>query len=113
VYSTPCGPCRVEIPYFAKLHAEEGLKGLRVIGVSIDAVEDHQKVLELTPSLGLTYEIWLDPDQRIGGILGSPGVPATLLIDRAGTVLWKHDGAIDEGTPGFREALTLALAPQQ
>ena len=66
VWATWCGPCRVEIPYFAKLHETEGPKGLRVIGVSIDAAEDHQKVLDLAPSLGLTYEVWLDPDQRIG-----------------------------------------------
>lgn len=109
VWATWCGPCRIEIPYFAKLHAAESAKGLRVIGVSIDAAEDRQKVLDLAPTLGLTYDIWLDPDQRISAILGSPGVPATLLIDRAGAVLWKHDGAVDENTPGFRDALTQVL----
>lgn len=110
VWATWCGPCRIEIPYFAKLHAAESAKGLRVIGVSIDAAEDRQKVLDLAPTLGLTYDIWLDPDQRISAILGSPGVPATLLIDRAGAVLWKHDGAVDENTPVPRRADTSAPA---
>ena len=46
MYSTPCGPCRVEIPYFAKLHAEEGLKGLRVIGDLLVAGDPVAKVDE-------------------------------------------------------------------
>lgn len=110
VWATWCGPCRVEIPYFAELQAAEATKGLRVVGVSVDAAEDRQKVLDLAPTLGLTYDIWFDPDARISEILGGPSVPATLLIDRAGAIRWKHLGVVDNDTPGFRQALVDALA---
>lgn len=109
-WATWCGPCRLEIPYFAKLHDARSVDGLHVVGVSIDAADDRQKVLDLAPSLGLSYDIWLDPEQRITTILGGSSVPATLLIDRTGHVVWKHLGPVDETTPGFHDALERVLA---
>ncbi|MEQ1780159.1 MAG: TlpA disulfide reductase family protein [Hyphomonadaceae bacterium] len=109
VWATWCGPCRQEIPYLASLQDSDGPRGLRVIGISVDAAEDREKVVQLAPTLGITYDVWLDPTERIGGIIRSAAVPATVLVDRAGVVRWKHTGVIREDTPGFREAMNAAL----
>jgi thiol-disulfide isomerase/thioredoxin len=110
VWATWCAPCRQEIPFLAELHAAEAGNGLRVIGVSIDAAEDRDKVLQFAPELGITYDIWLDPEERIGAVMRYSGVPASMLIDREGVVRWKHAGVIRATTPGFREALRDALS---
>lgn len=110
VWATWCAPCRQEIPYLATLQAADGPKGLRVVGVSVDREADHGKVADLAPKLGISYTVWLDPNERIGGLLRSPAVPATMLVDRAGIVRWKHTGVLREATPGFRDALNAALA---
>jgi thiol-disulfide isomerase/thioredoxin len=105
VWATWCAPCREEIPYLAELHATEGVNGLRVIGVSIDAARDRGKVAEQAPQLGITYDIWLDPEERIAGVMRYAGVPASMLLDRDGVVRWKHVGVLRATTPGFSEAL--------
>jgi cytochrome c biogenesis protein CcmG/thiol:disulfide interchange protein DsbE len=105
VWATWCAPCREEIPYLAELHATEGANGLRVIGVSIDAARDRGKVAEQAPQLGITYDIWLDPEERIAGVMRYAGVPASMLLDRDGVVRWKHVGVLRATTPGFSEAL--------
>lgn len=110
VWATWCAPCRQEIPYLAELHAADGPRGLRIVGVSIDKAADRQKVADLAPELGITYAVWLDPTERISRVLRSPAVPATMLVDRSGIVRWKHMGIVREETPGFREAITAALA---
>ena len=59
--------------------------------------------------LGLTYDLWLDPGERIGGVLRYAGLPASMLVDREGVVVWTHVGVLRETTPGFSEALEEAL----
>lgn len=111
VWATWCAPCRQEIPFLAELHAAEAPHGLRVVGISVDAAGDRDKVAESAPKLGITYEVWLDPDERIGGVMRYGGVPASMLIDREGVVRWKHVGVVRANTPGFREALSDVLKP--
>jgi thiol-disulfide isomerase/thioredoxin len=110
VWATWCAPCRQEIPFLADLYAEHRASGFRVIGVSIDAASDLQKVRETAPALGISYDIWLDPEERIAGVMRYAGVPASMLIGRDGAIQWKHVGVIREDTPGFDEALHDVLA---
>lgn len=105
VWATWCAPCRQEIPFLAELHARYSANGLRVIGVSIDAAADQEKVIETAPAFGINYDIWLDPAERIAGVMRYGGVPASMLIGRNGAVRWKHVGVIRGDTPGFKEAL--------
>jgi len=109
VWATWCGPCREEIPFLARLQAKKASNGLRVVGVSIDAMADREKVLQSAAMLGLTYDLWLDPEERIGGVLRYAGLPASMLVDREGVVVWTHVGVLRETTPGFSEALEEAL----
>ncbi len=110
VWATWCGPCREEIPYLSALHHAEEARGLKIIGVSIDTRSDREKVADLVSQLGMPYDIWLDPDDRITGLFRASGVPATVLIDRDGVLRWRRLGVVRETTPGFRDALEAALA---
>jgi cytochrome c biogenesis protein CcmG, thiol:disulfide interchange protein DsbE len=110
VWATWCGPCREEIPFLASLQRREAAHGLHVVGVSVDAAADHAKVVESAGVLGLTYDLWLDPEERIAGVLRYSGLPASMLLDRNGAVVWKHVGVLRETTPGFADALGRALS---
>ncbi|MBK8838623.1 MAG: TlpA family protein disulfide reductase [Hyphomonadaceae bacterium] len=68
VWATWCAPCRQEIPFLAELHARYSANGLRVIGVSIDAAADQEKVIETAPAFGINYDIWWT---RQSGLLAS------------------------------------------
>ncbi len=111
VWATWCTPCRQEIPFLSRLQAEEGARGLRVIGVSIDEAADRAEVLVAAPRLGIRYEIWFDPAERVASVMDISAVPVSALIDRSGIVTWRHAGVLRKDTPGFAQALDAALAP--
>lgn len=110
VWATWCGPCREEIPFLSDLSRAEAARGLKVVGVSIDTRGDRGKVADAVDQLGMSYDIWLDPDDRISSLFHASGVPASMLIDREGVLRWRHVGVVRETTPGFRQALEKALA---
>ena len=48
-----------------KLHAANEQRGFRVIGVSIDAYGEEDRVRRFAADFGATFPIWLDPDERV------------------------------------------------
>jgi thiol-disulfide isomerase/thioredoxin len=108
-WATWCKPCRQEIPYLSALQSREAARGLRVVGVSVDAAADRDAVLAAAPRLGIRYTLWLDPEERVAALTDTTAVPATVLLSRDGAVRWRHMGVLREDTPGFAEALGQAL----
>lgn len=109
VWATWCIPCRREVPELQALHQEYSGRGLRVVGVSVDEAAAAGDVAEFVKSFGLTYAIWLDPQQRVATLFGIPGVPASFLIDRAGAVRWRHLGPFQADNGEFIAALQKTL----
>lgn len=105
-----CKPCREEIPFLSQLQSREASRGLRVVGVNVDEASDREGVLAAEQRLGIRYTVWLDPDARVQTLMGTSAVPASVLIDRSGRMLWRHVGVLRKDTPGFAEALETALA---
>jgi thiol-disulfide isomerase/thioredoxin len=109
VWATWCLPCKEEIPYLEKLHAEHAAKGLQIIGVSIDARGDEGKIEGFASDFRMTYPIWRDPDERVNTRFLAIGVPSTYLIDRDGVLRWKHLGTLRPTSAGFQAALDEVL----
>lgn len=109
VWATWCEPCRQEIPALEKIHRSYAARGLRVVGVSVDAAGDEKEVQDFSQKVGMTYAIWLDPDQRVNDTFRLVGVPSTFLLGRDGTVLWKHLGPVNPADPQLMQALRTAL----
>lgn len=82
--TTWCSFCKAEIPHFKKIHETYGKRGLIV--VNVDLQESRQKVAKFAADHKLPYRVLLDGDGTVGGIYGIRGVPAMVLIDRAGRV---------------------------
>lgn len=86
VWATWCGPCVAEMPALNQLATKIAADGIVVLPVSIDT-----KGLPAVKEFYATHHIrdlpiLLDPDGTIARVLKLPGIPASLIIDRAGRV---------------------------
>lgn len=110
IWATWCKPCRQEIPALETLHQRHAAQGLLIAGVSIDVDDDRAKVAEFARSLGATYPVWYDPDDRVSTTFLALGVPASYLIGRDGTLRWRHVGPVTAEDGALNAALRTALA---
>jgi peroxiredoxin len=110
VWATWCHPCREEIPALQQLHERWAPRGLELVGVSVDNRADQSAVAEFARDYGMTYAVWLDPDERVSSTFRTLGVPSTFLIGRDGTILWKHVGPVNAQDPQLVRLLGEALA---
>lgn len=110
VWATWCKPCREEIPALDSLHREFGPRGFRVVGVSIDVITDTMEIAGFARALGASYDLWLDPDDKVSTTFRAIGVPSTALIDRHGVLRWRHMGPVRAKDPALRALLDSVLA---
>lgn len=109
-WATWCGPCRYEIPELKRLHEEYADDGLVIAGVSIDMGAAEPVVREFVKVNAITYPILLDPQSRVTTMLRTTSIPASVMIDREGNIVWRHVGIVSEQRDaGFRKALAKAL----
>lgn len=91
VWATWCPSCATEHAFLNRL-AEQGVP---IFG--IDYKDDTEKARRWIAVRGDPYELIIDdPDGRLGIDLGVTGAPETYLIDAAGVVRHRHQGALDE-----------------
>jgi len=98
-WATWCGACKPEMPVFVRLHDSLGPKGLRVLGASANARDEAELVRRYMSDAGMRFESWLwvsAKDMKHYGV--GPGLPATVVIDRAGRVRRAIRGRADEAT---------------
>jgi cytochrome c-type biogenesis protein len=113
IWATWCHPCRAEIPELERLHDEYSSAGLRVVGVSVDAGGEEERIKAFAESFGVTYDVWHDADDRISTLYRAIGVPATYLIDRSGRIRWRRLGPIAANDTSLASAMKAALAARE
>lgn len=79
-----CGPCRAELPYYQRLHAQAG-DDVDVIGVDYQDTRP-DAALELAAETGVTYPLLADPGAALRTPFKVRGLPAVVFVDRNGTV---------------------------
>ncbi len=109
VWASWCEPCKEELPTLADLYRERGHEGLKVVGVSIDAVRAHNEVRRLVQQYRVPYPIVLDPKSTIVPMLKVNGYPTTVIIGRDGELRWRRDGLIERDDPEVATELKAAL----
>jgi len=100
-WATWCEPCRDEFPDLVKIDAEYRPKGLEFITVSLDDVTEIKAgVPGFLRQMGATMPAYLlnvvDPEPSIRAVDPNWGgaLPATVLYDKNGTIVFKHFGRI-------------------
>jgi len=92
-WATWCSPCLSEVPRFAQWQRTYGAQGLQIVGISMD--DDEAPVHEAYAKFQLNFPVAMGDvklAQTYGGVYG---LPLTLLIDRGGTIRFRHGGASD------------------
>lgn len=94
-WATWCEPCKKEMPDLAAIQNEYAALGVQVIGAAGDAAADSAKVLKFIREYKLNFPVWVgastDDMERFG--VGRV-LPATLIIDREGKIVWREIGII-------------------
>ena len=109
VWATWCGPCRFETPELQALQNQYAANGLKVIGVSVDE-GDTAAVKTFIAEQKITYSIAVDPEGRIATLVQTTVLPASLLIDRNGKIVWRQIGAIMPNDAKLKTAIEKAVA---
>ena len=100
-WATWCEPCRDEFPDLIKIDAEYRAQGLDFIAVSLDDIgEIKTEVPRFLQEMGATMPSYLlnvvDPEPSIKSVdpNWSGALPATVLYDKNGQIVFKHFGRI-------------------
>lgn len=104
LWATWCGPCIREMPALDRLQAELGGADFEVLAIAQDR-KGLEVVLPFVQKHGLTQlRVYVDPASRAPRAFGVLGLPASLLIDRAGNEVGRLIGPAEWDSP---EALAL------
>mgnify|MGYP002640256078 CR=1 FL=1 len=100
-WATWCTPCRVEIPDLIKLRKNFADKDLAIIGISVDARGEVDKLDALLQQFvsryGINYPVYLDAQQKLAAGYDPDSeymrfVPTTVVIDQQGKIFDTHFG---------------------
>jgi thiol-disulfide isomerase/thioredoxin len=98
VWATWCVPCREEMPTLDALQAELGNSAFKTVALSIDRA-GADVVQDFYSEIGIRHlDIFIDPTMKTTTVLGIPGLPTTLLIDRNGRELGRLVGPTEWAT---------------
>jgi len=105
VWATWCVPCREEMPTLDRLQAQLGGPDFEVVALSIDqgGVAEVRKFYQ---EVGIKHlRIYNDPTADATARLNILGIPATLLIDRAGREVGRALGPAEWDAPDVAELI--------
>lgn len=91
-FASWCPPCKIEHPQLMLLNQ---IKGVKIYGVL--KKDNHNSLENFLKNLGNPYNAIIDdPRGKTGISWGVYGLPETFIIDKRGTIRYKHIGPIME-----------------
>ncbi len=104
-WATYCIPCLSELDALQKLQDRYRDHGVQVIAISMDQPQTAARVRALARGRGFSFPVLLDPDQQAVRLYGVSVLPTSLVIDRGGNIVYRHEGF----EPGDIDALESKL----
>lgn len=103
-----CTPCLESFPWMQTLKTSFERDGLAVIAVNLDRRRaDAERFLAKRPT---DLDVRFDPQGRMAEAFNVKGMPASVLIDRHGTVRFTHIGFRPVDAPTYEAQLRQLLA---
>src|SRR5580704_9665579 len=93
-WATWCGPCKVEMPWFADLQKQYGKDGLVILGVAMDDSAPGT-IAKFAQDLGVNYTVLIGTDKVSEDYGDVQYLPTTFFIGRNGAVVDKLTGLLD------------------
>ena len=110
-WATWCPPCREEMPYFSRLHADYTAQGVQFVGIAVDSAE---AVRAFAARQQISYPLLVGGPGivELSAELGNrvAGLPFTLLLDRNGEPIATRTGRFAE--PELENLLRRQLSGQ-
>jgi peroxiredoxin len=92
-WATYCIQCRPMLDQLEVLYKKYQDKGLQVVIVSVDTPQNVSKIKPYFRSREYTFPVILDTDSQIARVLKpSRGLPYTLIVNKKGEIVYKHEG---------------------
>jgi thiol-disulfide isomerase/thioredoxin len=89
-WATWCGPCVEALPQLSRIYSEAKDKGLVLLAVDQDEVAN--TATEFLAKKGYTWRDFHDGDGEVERLVGSSGIPRTMLIDAQGKIIYDASG---------------------
>ena len=106
LWATWCDACEKEMDALNRLDARTGADAV-VIGVAVG--EEREKVADFTRRRGLRYVQLVDQDFAFADALGQRRVPATLVVDRQGRIVFRGEALDAASLDALRRAVAGTL----
>jgi peroxiredoxin len=111
LWATWCEGCEREFDELNRLDERAARRGdVVVIGIAMG--EQPSKVADFVRRRGLRYMQLVDEEFRFGDALGARRVPATLVVDRSGRVVYRGDALDASSLAALKDALAANAAPR-
>jgi len=109
-WTRECINCLHVLPHTKALYERYSADGLVVVGVHTPEYEEERDITSLQQAvrtLGITYPVAVDNDNRIWSAFHNQYWPAIYLIDREGRVVYRHvgEGDYDQTEARIRQLL--------
>ena len=91
-WATWCKPCKKVMKHLNKYHNKYEKNGFKVLMVNQDTPRSVGKVKSYIRSQKYSFNVGLDPNQKIAKKLNGLIMPTLILVDTDGTILWRHQG---------------------
>jgi peroxiredoxin len=106
-----CQNCIEEMPFLERLHNKYGSKGLLIIGVNTDGV-DEALLPRFMPQLPvkISYPVAVDPEFIMADSFQMMAAPLSVIVAKDGTVRYRHEGYQHEVEAEFVQIVESLLA---
>jgi cytochrome c biogenesis protein CcmG/thiol:disulfide interchange protein DsbE len=85
-WATWCGPCRVEMPHFQEAYSVHQDDGVVILGVNLTERDSPGEIPGFVDEFSLTFPIVLDETGEVAKSYKAFGQPASIFVNRDGTV---------------------------
>lgn len=92
-WATWCGPCVEEMPNLEKSYQEHA--GEFTI-LAVNASETPEQIQDFIKNMGLTFDILLDPDNKVQSLYRLRGYPTSFFVDADGVIRVHQIGPLSE-----------------
>lgn len=93
LWATWCPPCVYEMPAMEKFYQKFKDQNFTILAISVDFRDAKQDVIDFVIDKNLTFEIFLDPENKSIKEFKTMALPSTYIIDPDGYVVSQAQGA--------------------
>jgi thiol-disulfide isomerase/thioredoxin len=95
-WATWCTPCKKELTNYADLYEDwQADFGVKIVAISIDDARNTAKVKSYVNGVKWPFDVLLDPNEDMKRSLNFQTVPFTMLLDKNGKIVYRHNSYVE------------------